>query len=245
MIPLILVCAAPRTGTNHLMRLMTGFPGLKVHTEVFARDHAFSMQPEDIAALTAITGCQCPPDPGSPTTTQLVYDEPYAALHALWATRDREKHKALVVKLFGYHIGRPITKALFEIGAKPLVWKRRKIDAYASRLKAQKLQRWINVDTTRVQVDADIRDYLYWSYRHADWYAHVSECCPDAPTFHYEDGFNMPAIGEALGLGEWREVPGYRRQDRSNSVEDRIANWDEFAKDLEREGLLEDAFGQF
>jgi len=253
-IPLVLICAAPRTGTNHLCRVLSGFDRLKVRTEVFARDVAFSMDPGDIRALIDITGCQVPIDPASPTTTQLVYDEPSATICALWRTRAPE-HKALTIKLFGYHLPRGWTKGYLEAGAVPLVVKRRKIDAYASKRKAQHLQQWTHADTTLLQVTADVRDYEYWNARHADWYAHVESVGIHPFHLDYDRDINVPVpelvdrltqtLGEAVDLGPWREVRGLPKQDRNVRVEDKIANWDEFAAALEERGLLDDAFGTF
>lgn len=258
MIPLVLVCAAPRTGTNHLCDILGGFERLKVRTEVFARDVAFSMSQEDFAALEAETGCRLPRTEAggyhqaAPTTTQLVYDEPFATISALWKTK-RPEHNALSIKLFGYHLPRGVTNELFKLGAVPVIVKRRAIDSYASKLKAQALQQWILRDTTYVPVTADIADFRYWYGRHRAWYDYLREMAPDAPVLTYEDHI-VPGV-EALvehcravvpfDLGDWTERQGLRVQDRSASVADKIRNWDEFSAALEAEGMLDDAMGYF
>lgn len=256
-IPLVLVCAAPRTGTNHLCRILDGFSHLKAHTEVFARDVAFSVQTEDLEALSDITGCILPTGrnaPVSPTVTQHIYDEPGATVMALWRTRKPE-HRALSLKLFGYHLPRGWTKEFLAMGAVPLVVKRRKIDSYVSKLKAQRIQAWVGADTTLLKVRADIRDYRYWLHRHAQWYDHVEEHGIDPIHLRYETDIAQPVpelvdrltetLGNRVDLGEWREVRGLTRQDRNTTVADKVSNWDEFAEQLQAEGLYEDAFAYF
>jgi len=253
-IPLVLVCAAPRTGSNHLCRVLSGFECLKVRTEVFARDVAFTVDEHDIAALERITGCIIPRDPSSPTVTQLIYEEPGAMLAALAEARGSE-HKALSVKLFGYHLPRAWTRELFRMGAIPVVVKRRKIDSYASKLKAQKIQRWVNADTTLLQVRADVRDYEYWLHRHAQWYDHVAEEAIDPIHLTYEGDIDQPTpelvdkltqtLGERVDLGPWRSVKALTKQDRNTSPEAKIANWDEFVDQLRERGLYEDAWEYF
>lgn len=256
-IPLVLVCAAPRTGTNHLCRILSGFEGLKAHTEVFARDVAFSVETPDLEALSDITGCIIPTGrnaPTSPTVTQLIYDEPGATVMALWKTREPH-HRAMSIKLFAYHLPRGWTKEFFRMGAVPLVVKRRKIDSYISKLKAQKIQAWVGADTTLLKVRADIRDYKYWLHRHRQWYDHVEECGHSPIRLTYEDHIAKPApdlaehlantLGKRVDLGEWRPVRGLNKQDRNERPEDKVANWVEFSADLAAEGLLDDAFGYF
>lgn len=260
MIPLALICAAPRTGTNHLWYVSQGFEKLKAHSEVFGRDHAFSCSPADLAAVEAITGCRLPrrkddPDAVSasaPSTTQHLYDEPFAALRGLWEAREPH-HEVMSVKLFGYHLPWSDVGALITGGAAPVVVKRRISDSYASKLKAQALQTWMHRDTTLVRVEADIRDYAYWYSRNAAWYSWLAEAAPGAPVLTYEDDIApsvhglVEALREAIpwDLGEWQERAGLRRQDRNGRVEDKIANWPEFREALEAAGRLDEFFGYF
>ena len=253
MIPLILVCGAPRTGTNHLCDVMRGFEALKAHGEVFARDHMFTCSAEDVAALIDETGCQVPLHAGSPSTTQLAYEEPFATIAALWRAR-RPEHRALSLKLFGYHLPRGVTDELFRLGARPIVVKRRIIDAYASKLKAQRLQQWVKVDTTLVKVRGDVRDLRYYLDRHQRWYDYLAERCPDAPVLRYEDDIcgDPSALAERIrecvpevDLGAWEARRGLSRQDRTQSVADKFANWDEFEAELVEHGLHNRVQGYF
>lgn len=256
-LPIIPICAAPRTGTELLCHILTGFPNLKTHTEVFARDYAYSLSTPEIKSLIDITGCIVPtrtmnrvPPQGSATVTQLVYDEPMATLMALMDTA-KPHHTALSVKLFGYHLPRAVTSPLF---AKPYVFpivlKRRKIDSYASKLKAQRLQKWINVDTTRLKVEGDIRDYAYWNARHGDWYDYLGAM--DLPTLTYPELLADDIAGKiasfvpSIDLGQWQKPSEkYHRQDRNDDPGDKFSNWDEFQAELEKYDLLEDAMGYF
>lgn len=259
-LPLILICAAPRTGTNHLCKVLSHIPELKVHTEVFARDCAYSASMDDLAAFSEITGIRWP-EIGfdrlvrSPIVTQALYDDPGATLEALARTAGPQ-HKALVVKLFGYHLPRETTADLLAApDTLPIVIDRRAIDAYASRLKAQKLQRWINVDTSRLKVGGDARDFRYWFDRNEDWYLHIREHVPEAPVpplFWYEDAIAergchpiVDHIGRMVGLNEAANGPGYTRQDRNERIEDKIANWAEFSAELREAGYYDQAMRHF
>lgn len=258
--PLVIVAAAPRTGSNMICNVLSGFERHKAHSEIFARDYPYTLEQPELLALEEMTGCILPRDklgniePRTPTTTQLVYDEPGAVLDAIALTR-QPQHTSVSFKLFGYHLPRAVTRFIFErMDPAVIVVKRRLIDSYASKLKAQQLQRWVWADTTYVKVTADIRDFKYWYQRHKSWYEHVEAY--DADTLYYEEGFgSVDSLEHALramiphDLGEWDasicRLRPLTKQDRNTEPGDKIANWDEFAAELEAEGLYDDAMGYF
>lgn len=253
----------PRSGSNHLMNVLSGYENHKAHSEVFARDFAYTMDGGELDMLEAMTGCILPRDkfgqidPKAPTTTQLIYDEPFATIEAL--ARTRQSHQTSVsLKLFGYHLPRGVTKVIFkELDPTVMVLTRRLIDAYISKLKAQQLQRWVWADTTYVKPTADIRDFQYWHQRNKGWYEHVSECTGGA---HWELEYDDLAVPQEelvghlrsavpYGLGDWSaercRLRPLTKQDRNEEPGDKIANWETFASELEAAGLYDVAMGHF
>lgn len=242
-----------------ICNVLSGFERHKAHSEIFARDYPYTLEQPELLALEEMTGCILPRDklgniePRTPTTTQLVYDEPGAVLDAIALTR-QPQHTSVSFKLFGYHLPRAVTRFIFgRMDPTVIVVKRRLIDSYASKLKAQQIQRWVWADTTYVKVTADIRDFKYWYQRHKGWYEHVFEAAKNSADLAYEH--NMGSLEERLryiiphDLGDWDasrcRLRPLTKQDRNTEPGDKIANWDEFAAELEAEGLYDDAMGYF
>lgn len=259
--PLVIVAAMPRSGSNHLCNVLSGYENHKAHSEVFARDYVYTMTDGELDLVEDITGCILPRDkfgqidPKASTTRQLVYDEPFATLDAL--ARTRQPHQTSVsLKLFGYHLPRNVTKVIFEeLDPTVIVLTRRLIDAYISKLKAQQLQRWVWADTTYLKPQADIRDFQYWYLRNKSWYDHVYQYAMGDFGLRYEDLGDPANLDEQVraavshDLGEWSaercRLRPLTKQDRNTEPGDKIANWDAFAEELEAAGLYEAAHGHF
>jgi hypothetical protein len=248
-----MILGAPRTGTNFLCGLLNNLPRIRFYGEVFAGNYAFTCDGEDVRRVSERTGCQVRYLPSDPHVTQLFRDEPLDVAHAL-LERGAEEGRAVVgVKLFGYHLPRDDAHRLIDMCTiPPLVVKRRILDSYISKLKACKIQKWLNADTSRVRVEADIRDFEYFVKRHGSWYRWL-EANFALPTLHYEwDILGQEPrevignINDIAGTGfPEKNVKTLKKQDRSECYEDSVINWRAFRSQLEERDLMETAMGYF
>lgn len=141
--------------------------------------------------------------------------------------------------------------------------RRRPIDVYISRAKAQRVQSSMRVDTTDLKIAIDARDFIKWWNEANAWYQRLeAECWLRNKQVHhltYEDDIECGraemvrrfcAIFAQHGLTGFmipheERLRGLPRQDRSKDPADRVANWPEFQTRLAAMGCLEKAFTPF
>jgi hypothetical protein len=183
---------------------------------------------------------------------------PLEAVQALRKVARRKERAAIYFKVFVGQWTRPLDEVVSGLAAEPgfvpVLLQRRSIDVYVSYRKAEAAGQYKHVDTTDQPVRLDAAAYARWAETARGWYRGVARALEQAGTpplrASYERDIDMPA--DALSA-HWSALLGLPapaaidpalalpRQDRSERLEDKIANAAEFIAGLEQRGLWEES----
>jgi hypothetical protein len=258
---LVCILGVGRTGTNHLASILSSIPEIESRREVFNPTHDNRMQPNELEEWSRLSGVAFPPPRKRHKAAKLIRRRPELALDCLARLMQPEK-KILTFKVFMGHlsarqvrtaiIGRPDTAIVFI--------RRRPIDIYISRRKAETLKKWGGVDTTEMKIAIDAGEFLSWRRRAEAWYRSLEAACWSSgkpfQLLSYEEDIDIaPAqvarrfrsILERFGVDgltipDDEQFAGYERQDRNSDVRERIANWPDFHSRLAAMGAIDKAF---
>ena len=246
-----------RTGTNYLGSVLKQWPSLHAFGELFHVSQVYGLKPAHLRALSNAAGMEFD-DPSSPAFTTWVRANPLAVVEALRRVAKRKDKQGLYFKVFLGHWTRPVDEVVAglarEPGFVPIVLQRRCIDVYVSYRKAEAAGQYKHVDTTAAPVRLDAAHYAHWASQARAWYAGVVQALARAGAaprmLAYERDVDMPPAALAA---HWATLLGVDapstldaslalpRQDRSERIEDKIANADEFFAGLKARGLWEES----
>jgi hypothetical protein len=261
---LVCILGIGRVGSNHLCQVLSCIPEIDSHTEPFHPRYCYGLNRRELIELSRRAGASFEPSSDNPEAVKIARRHPGHVLNCLSSLLAPEKRIASFKILPGQLtlpqierkiLGRPDVIAMF--------LRRRPIDAYISHMKARHLQQWSDVDTTDLRIEIDAADYLSWWYACARWYMRLeAECWYRNKALHrltYEDDIAIApaetaqqfcAQLEPYGLGDFTipddaQIAGLARQDRNAGLADRVSNWPEFQRELERIGGLDRTFAPF
>lgn len=253
-----------RTGTNHLATILSKIPEIDSRRELFNPARIWGMHPAELADFSRRAGKTLPCSSEHPQMRREVRRRPGLALDCLADMLAPEK-QILVFKVFAGQLSvRQVKKAIIARPDTVIIFlRRRPIDTYISCRKASKLRKWVNVDTTEFKLAIDARRFLKWWRQSSAWYRGLEVACWEkGKSFYemtYEDDIAISpleaarrfcAILEDCGLGPFTmpgddAAIGLKRQDRNTTIDDRIANWPQFERDLIARSSLDRAFEPF
>ncbi len=263
--PLVII-ASERTGTNYLCALLGHHPQIASYYEIFS-NVAVMMTDEEVKALCAL---QIWPfaHRSDPQLVERFKSSPHQIIKLIGSELsskeiDREKERILSFKVFQGHLPPKVLAQMIDKYSAIAVT-RRVIDTYISFVKATKTSAWLKLDTTQVKPALDIEDFVSWYEQRQ---THYKQCANQyLETYHskievlrYEEftrgsnaenlAFVCEKISAATGVVFNRFSAEFDlkfwKQDRNQSVTDKVANWSEFEKQLQQKGLLEAAFTSF
>jgi LPS sulfotransferase NodH len=241
--------ATARTGSNRMQSLMANCQGLNLKAELFHRETIWAWSEEDIEAVAARAETE---DDQELRTWRA--DHPGETLDILYESGGE---RLLVFKIFPHHLRRDvICRDLFsrdDIAFSML--RRRPIESYISLMKARKSKIYDTVDTTTFHPVLNAKQFVTWALQTRDWYYWLSDefrtrgiPCADL-SYEREVGIDDPeeALSRILSiLGDQgipdlklkrKPVSGLQKQDKEENYKNRVANWDEFAAELDSETL--------
>jgi hypothetical protein len=184
-----------------------------------------------------------------------------AILAASELTRAAGK-RVMLFKL--WHDTLPLDEAIRAVADRPgtrlVLVMRRQIDAYLSWCKAIELSSWQGTDTSGLQLQIPIADFVAFMEAQERWFAHwqawLARRYLPAPILRYETDIDQPPewvlkrLSAAVAqVGVTLKVPavlgshGLTKQDRVRAAADKVANWPEFSRELQARGLEKRAFG--
>jgi hypothetical protein len=250
-----------RTGTNYLGSVLKQWPSLHAFGELFHVSQVYGLKPAHLRALSNAAGMEFD-DPAAPAFTAWVRANPLAVVEALRRVARRKEKQGIYFKVFLGQWTKPLDEVVAglarEPGFTPIVLQRRCIDVYVSYRKAEAAGQYKHVDTTDAPVRLDAAAYAHWAAQARAWYAGVVQALARAGTpprlLTYEHDVDMPP---AALTAHWAGLLGVDappalddslallRQDRSERLEDKIANADEFFAGLEQRGLREESLRWF
>ncbi len=166
----ICIVAQPRSGTNHLCRLMESLWGIRVYLEVFNHVRPYVHYQFPLEAFER-KASQTFADWSDPSLPIWLRQNPETALEILrqhvppadWAMSFKIFSDHLSLEQFENAIVRRDDVCF-------LMLKRRPIDAYISFQKAVEVSKWLSKDTTDVRPTIDADHFVAWNRRHANWF---------------------------------------------------------------------------
>lgn len=237
----ILLLAAARTGSNHLLTLLDAVPELRVRFEVFHPLELYGFDDRDTALLAAAAGIAGTPDKRDERLIRWARENRKRIPDILHAAREGcEKH--IVFKVFpGQLTAGEIADAFL---GRPdicvLMLRRRAVDSFVSIAKAHRVATFTGVDTTEVRPAVRAWAFARYWRNHARWYRNVSAVLRGrglrfADMTYETDVDGDPARALNIVLGHLRDagvgvsapdaVPaGLRRQDKATDWRRKIAN---------------------
>jgi LPS sulfotransferase NodH len=248
----VCILAVPRTGSNHLCRLLRNSKNLNVKAELFHPVWVGHLDGSDLRGLRAAANGRVVDDASLCAWRAA---NPGLTLDELFKTGG---NRTLVFKVFPGHLTRDrLRSEIFgreDIGY--ILLRRRPIDSFISILKADLIRTYVHVDTTDLKPNLDVASFVRWAKQTQEWYdwlaGEVSATAPPAIEMSYERHLNLAddrmVLANALDalprLGLERptvrsEVGRLNRQDREPRYQDRVANWSLFEAQLRADPTLE------
>lgn len=256
----ICIIGTRRTGSNHLMNVVSNFRDLEATGELFSRHRIIGIH-RLLPQLRRATGMPIP-DADDKALHAHARENPGAFLDALELAVRHKRKRAYCFKVFEDQLSREAieTQVLSRPGMRSALLVRRALDTYISLAKATLLDEWMTRDTTATPVVLDAGSFASWLEGERAWYGHWlarAKARGETPLIMtYEEDIDRPNrvvlrrfAAMARGLGIPLAPPllvrnrGLARQDRNRDLAARVANWDEFVADLDRLGLREAARG--
>jgi hypothetical protein len=243
---IICVIAVPRTGSNHVIRLLRNCAGLHVASEIF---HAtwHNWVTAYLPMLTDISGGEVV---DVETFAAWKAAHPRTFVEAMAAARDGTP---FVFKLFPRHLPPDVLRdAIFGApGIGFIILKRRPIECFISARKALVEGKWVGASTTDTRASLELGAFETWALRTQEWYARVEAETAQRSlavahlTYerHIRGNDNRQALAHLIaalsGLGiEDIEMPpivkGLSVQDSEPDFRKRVANWDAFEAEAAR-----------
>ncbi|MGF1457357.1 MAG: hypothetical protein ACFB6R_18520 [Alphaproteobacteria bacterium] len=203
--------AQPRSGTNHVCRLLETLLGIHVYLEPFNPvephfHYRFSLKRFEQAAQRSFDR------PGDPALTGWIHDNPEKALDVLRHAAD-PGCRVMSLKLFADHVSPDQFETYFV--RRPdthfMTVKRRPIDAYISFQKAMSLKTWLFNNTTDMRLPIDADHFARWHISQSAWYRMTDEMIRayDRPhtSLQYEtDIAGPPAVTVRHLIGKLKEI---------------------------------------
>lgn len=251
---LLCIVSNPRSGTNHLTKLLQSVPNLRSQKEIFHSEASYTLDGHELSAVGRylredITQID------DPRLTGFARHNPVDFLNCLV---EANQHKdVLSFKIFPAHLGwQQIGRMVRSFPQMQFMTLRRRfLDTYISFQKAMALGEWSDVDTSQVSVRIDADAYLKWVGDMTHWYSQWADLLSaenrTSVEITYEDAIapgnkaTLNKVHEAttqlglnLGIQRDTEATGLMRQDRSTAYHEKVENWDKFMSDLTARGLL-------
>ncbi|GMG81768.1 hypothetical protein LNKW23_09810 [Paralimibaculum aggregatum] len=171
--PWICLVSVPRSGTNHICRLLERLGWLRVYLEIFDPGGPSWLDAEALAALARATGLDLAraKDPRLGAWVHARPAETLAALEHAAAPGQR----ACLVKLFHDHLApeRVAETFLRRAETRFLFVRRRPIDSYISLVKARHVGRWLGVPTTDLRLPIEADAFCRWHDSASRWFARM------------------------------------------------------------------------
>jgi hypothetical protein len=243
--------AVPRTGSSHVNALLQNCPQFIAKFELFHPTSSPKLSGRELDALRVRSG-------GAVRDVESFVawrrSHPAATLEAMLASTARD----VVFKVFPGQVPWPLlTSEILSRGDVAFaILKRRPIESFISGLKAKEVKIYSKVDTTGIRPALSAKVFVDWAQRTRDWYARTRDelrargidYARISYERHIEGRTDKDALGEILKLLAplgWADIPlpaatqGRNRQDQTARYQDRVANWDAFAEEMQSDRKLQ------
>lgn len=238
----IVIVAAPRSGTNFFCECVSALRGISTYFEIFNPRGVMGVgEPQTLNHLSQALGVSV----SSARDKELVRhfrSNPLAAVDILRDCAQARGDRALCYKVFPKQITWDVLGELLNRqGTITIFVVRRRLDVYVSYKKAQQQDVWKNRDTSDLQIEVDVDDFLNWAAEIDGWYEAVAEVARRDKLTHlvydYDSDIDIPkpklvdhlstelsGVGFVTepGLGVQRSA--FKKQDRKKRPFKKISN---------------------
>jgi hypothetical protein len=254
---------SPRTGTNHVAKLLAQSKKIKSRTEIFHPSGSYGLSDAEVDRLASISN-NCFSGSLDPHLVSYVRAHPASLLDVL--DEPTNGHAVTSFKIFPGHI--PLN--MFRTALLPrtnihfVFIQRRPLDRFISEVKAGLTGQYHGVDTTKLRVRLDAKLFVKNTRYVRNWYAdmakEISGTGRKYGILNYEDHIDCPAAqcylhvrSAAVGTGVDKlafdpipkDLVGLPRQDLATSYAEKITNEREFMHELEQREQVSTAFAPF
>ena len=173
------------------------------------------------------------------------------------AIEDSSDKEFLFFKIFRTHLSKsPLYEYILKNqDVSKLVLRRNSLHTFISWKKAESLASWSHVDTTGIEIELDLEEFSDFFSASTTWFDGIAQEMQrqnsDLPELHYEDYARLPAwqqlqyVAEKLhSCGIEIQLPKSGKfaisltiQDRSQSMEQKISNFESVRRDLAARNL--------
>ena len=240
----ILLLTTPRTGSNHLTRLMHNFDNIDVNWEIFGYDH-YNIKPCYRKLCTDKFGEN--------------YEENIRKndlqIELIKCIKDACKSEFLILKLFlgdysdkenhipKYQIEKLLNDKIIEYVI--ILNRRNKIDQYISLQKAIQIQKWDSINTDKIKINFNIDGFKHYKKRHEEiynYYKSISSTDKSLQLVYEDDIYNSEHLLSKINhfiIDLKRKTnsfeKGFEKQDNETDYSKKIENYDEVKDFLSNE----------
>lgn len=159
----VLLFAAPRTGSTNLMMELSKLDGVVALDEVFHPQMTHSITENCKKFVALDVPCK---------HKNYAHKYPVKTIRRIVDFYKKTNSKILVLSVFPGHLGSRVVFSIFQsFPVKVLFMQRRPVDMFISQLKASKTKKYASVDTTSLKVEMDSERYLQWYMGMHGWYS--------------------------------------------------------------------------
>lgn len=256
---LIAIIAIERTGTNYFCNLVRQLINMNGMYELFHPEEPFGLSPALWGEIFGVDADRIVSVPKIEMARAVVSD-PARVVEGL---RRFEKRPSLF-KIFPGHIA--LSKVRDQILLNSAIIKifidRSPIDVFISQLKAGKVSKWKNLDTTDIRVSLKRKQIENWYINRKEWYdfcVHILEKSrQDYGYINYEKIDKLSPVdlvgqfiklvselGCRLELNNDTIINTMMKQDRGKQASDKVDNWEDFLESFESRDSINKLYDGF
>ena len=219
----VLLFAAPRTGSTNLMKELAKLDGVVALDEVFHPQLTHSLSANCKKFIAQKIPCK---------DKNYAHKYPVKVIERIVDFYKKTETKVLVLSVFPGHLGSRVIFGMFQtLPVKVLFMQRRPVDMFISQQKANKTKKYASIDTTELKVDINTERYLQWYMGMHGWYSFhhsmLEKISPPCLFLHYEKLYAAPRRRQEFNrITEFLNVPQIsERQLSPMKKQDANLNW--------------------
>ena len=234
----ICILTFPRTGSNHIMKLLSCFDSINDRGELFKSDHPGAFGREEKMLIAAQSSGVTIDDEGIIGWKTQFPGQMIDIILSL------NPNRTLLFKLNQYHLNRNLIErditSRNDLGF--MILNRKPIESYISDYKAHLAQNWLHKETTDLKPMIYATHFIEWAQSTRSWYEWMERSTKDRPRFfiNYDRDISGRPVGDIIstlnssieGIGCQPLFSGLSLQDREPSYWNRVANWNEFQAEM-------------
>jgi hypothetical protein len=236
---LILIISIERSGTNYFCNFIdNSFTNINVSYELFCKKECFI----NYNLKKNIT------DYYNTDIDKLYEKIKHNPINLLEKISEYCEENIILFKLFNWQLNNDNVKKIIECAYRVIFLKRNYIDTFISHEKAQKINKYENINTDNIKIFFDFQKFNKYKKINDIWfsdtYEHVNKCKINHIIINYEDFHMLSNSEKQIFLKSFfldddicmkdinHFVPLFIKQDNTSDYSDKIINYDDFVKSV-------------